>query len=773
MLPEESGEFLCPVTGRKWETRPEWVVSGPRSTFRFYVLDRAIVMCRTFGSTGRDEVEWYCEAVRRILEEFHVPGRPMVMMEDYSQLHETDSGGRHAYTAFHMGHQHVWKGLLFFGMNPFLKLLLRLSKRMLPVRIPVDAYGGYAQALGQAFQLLGWDIEPVSAPVPSDVSRWSTPRIAVVFRPMDARRVLRVEVKGTLRTADVPAMFHAYEAFLASQSPPPRQWYRYIDYSGLVGWDSLALLKVLRELARIDKLFPPRIRFVAGVPRDLRAVAAIGWMSWRGRLESVDGARGLDARVTWYEAQRLLPPAKGGMVSRLRDRLFRRESLAARELMEFIGELQWDVAGTGRNPYPDDHPLHQIAASLLVVKSDFDALLLERDRRERELEAARERAEEVNRLQARFLANVSHEIRTPLNAVLGMGELLGDTPLEPRQQDLLRTLRQSAQGLLGVINDILDLSRMEAGEFRLSQEPFDLASVLGEVGSMIGYLASTRGLDFAVSRSPSLPRGILGDPVRLRQILINLAGNAVKFTEEGCVTVRATIDPDLSSHDRSCLVLEVEDSGPGIPPDKIDELFRPFKQLDGSFTRRHGGTGLGLAIARNLAERMGGSITVHPAPVRGTIFRFQAMFAHAAVVAPSEGGGDAHARLEGRILLAEDNRVNQKVALGLLSKLGVDAVAVDNGQRALDLLASGGSEFRCVLMDIQMPVMDGLEAVRRIRAGEAGEAARKLPIFALTAHAMDGDREAFLNAGMDGYLSKPIRLADLRAALESVLLESG
>lgn len=772
MLPEESGEFLCPVTGRRWETRPEWVVSGPRSTFRFYVLDRTIVMCRTFGSTGLEEVESYCRAVERIIGEFHVEGKPMVLLEDYSQLHETDSLGRHAYTDYHMRLQHVWKGILFFGMNPFLKLLLRLSKRLLPVRIPVDAWGGYAQALGEAFRLLGWDIEPVVAPSVANQASWSSARFSALFHPMDERYLVRIEVRGFLSLSDVPPLFKAYEAFLASQSPPPRRWFRHIDYSGLVGWQKMALLKTLRELHRIDALFPPRARFATGVPRELLAQLVVTWLRWTGHVHVMASSALVMEKIEFFQSQKLPEPPQRTWRARWAGGFFRKDAVAAGELMEFIGELQWDVAGSGRNPYSPEHPLHQVAASLLVVKSDFDALLLERDRRERELDAARERAEEVNRLQARFLANVSHEIRTPLNAVLGMGELLGDTTLDPRQQDLLRTLRQSAQGLLGVINDILDLSRMEAGEFRLSEQPFDLSSVLDEVGAMIGYLASTRGLDFRLTRARGLPRGLSGDPMRLRQILINLAGNAVKFTEEGVVQVRAEHKPGVGPN-ASILVLEVEDSGPGIPPEKIDELFRPFKQLDGSFTRRHGGTGLGLAIARNLAERMGGSITVHPAPVRGTIFRFEAVFPLATLPVVSDTSQDAHTRLEGCVLLAEDNRVNQKVALGLLAKLGLEAVAVDNGQKALDMLLTDPTRFRCVLMDIQMPVMDGLEAVRRIRLGEAGEEARKMPIFALTAHAMDGDRESFLSAGMDGYLSKPIRLADLRGVLESVLVESG
>ncbi len=773
MGPADSSVFVCPVTGRRWESRPEWVVTGKRSTFRFHVLDRTIVLCRTFGATGREEVEAYCRQLAAILDEYHRPGHRMVLMEDYGQLHDTDAGARQTYIEFHMRHQHVWSGILFYGMNPFLKLLMRLSKRMLPLQMLVDVYGGYGQALGQAFKLLEWDVEPVVLPDAGQGTTWSSPHIVVTFQPLDAQRILRIRVQGTLRADEAMAIFRAYEAWLVAQSPPPGRWYRYIDYAGLVGWDLRGLLIVLRELKRLDALFPLRVRFVCGIPRDLRAWLAIRWLAATTMLEEVAGEQDLQTRVHWYEELGSHPFYRRGIMAWIRDRLFLREARIARDLMGFIGELQWDVAGSGRNPYAEDHPLHQVAASLLVVKTDFDALFLERDRREHELEQARQRAEEVNRLQARFLANVSHEIRTPLNAVLGMGELLGDTHLDLQQQDLLRTLRQSAQGLLAVINDILDLSRMEAGEFRLGQEAFDLGSLLGEVGSMIGYLATTKGLDFELQRASDLPRGATGDPVRLRQILINLAGNAVKFTDAGRVVVRARWD-NGSSPDKFRLLLEVEDSGPGIPSDKVEDLFRPFKQLDGSFTRRHGGTGLGLAIARNLAERMGGGIAVDPAPVKGTVFRFSAELGRSV---PPPQGETSHegvqARLSGRVLLAEDNRVNQKVALGLLAKLGVDAVAVDNGLRALEILSKQPGEFRCVLMDIQMPVMDGLEAVRRIRAGEAGEAARKMPIFALTAHAMDGDRETFLAAGMDGYLSKPIRLANLRQTLETILLESG
>lgn len=767
MAIEESLDFVCPVTGRRWESRPEWVIVGPRSTYRFYVLDRRIVLCRAFGSTGREEVGWYCAAVEKIIQEYHVPGSPMVLMEDYTQLHSSDNGARQLYTSFHLRRQDIWKGVLFFGMNPFMKLLLRLSKRLYPMRMAVETFGSYAQALDRACNLLDLPLRAANVGTHRGESAWTSPSATVVFHPLDADNILRVVARGRIVAREIPDLFRAYETFLASQSPPPWQWYRLIDYTGVVDWELMALILTIRHFRRIDLLFPPRRRYVMHVPSGPISFLAINWLRWTRSLAVVQEPREIVAREAWMQEGMGDGGSRIGIVGRIRQFLGRSRSRTARDLQSFISELQWDVVGVPRNPYASTDPMHQVAASLLVVKSDFDALLVERDRRESDLDAARRRAEEVNRLQARFLANVSHEIRTPLNAVLGMGELLSDTPLDSRQEDLLRMMRQSAQGLLAVINDILDLSRMEAGEFRLVEEPFDLDAVLDEVESMIGALAAKKGLEFRMDRAGDRPEGLRGDAVRLRQILVNLGGNAVKFTEHGLVTilVKGTKVPESG---RCHLVFEVEDSGPGIPPDKVEELFRPFKQLDGSFTRRHGGTGLGLAIARNLAERMGGGISVRPAAERGAVFLFEAQFDRAERPAHSEAG-EPGAALSGRVLLAEDNLVNQKVALGLLAKLGLEAVAVDDGRAVLDILARRPDDFRCILMDIQMPFMDGMEAARRIRRGEAGDAVRRIPIYALTAHAMDGDRETFLQSGMDGYLSKPIRLAHLRTALEDVL----
>ena len=306
------------------------------------------------------------------------------------------------------------------------------------------------------------------------------------------------------------------------------------------------------------------MRFILGVPDGIGAFLGSLWATWTSRTVVLQSKEELQRHLAWIQEEDQRVRAGCGVCERVRTLFARGRARIARDLMTFISELQWDAVGVPRNPYAATDPMHQVAASLLVVKTDFDALILERDRRERELDRARRKAEEVNRLQARFLANVSHEIRTPLNAVIGMGDLLTDTDLDARQHDLLRTLRQSAQGLLAVINDILDLSRMEAGEFHLVDEPFRLASVLGEVGSMIGYLASTKGIGFRMERVPELPAGLRGDSLRLRQILVNLAGNAVKFTEDGEVVVRVERG-GCEDPSRCRIAIEVEDSGPGIP----------------------------------------------------------------------------------------------------------------------------------------------------------------------------------------------------------------
>jgi signal transduction histidine kinase/ActR/RegA family two-component response regulator len=420
----------------------------------------------------------------------------------------------------------------------------------------------------------------------------------------------------------------------------------------------------------------------------------------------------------------------------------------AAERLERGEEVQ--VAVTGRDEIASlGHTFNRMADGIL--------------KREAALELAREAAEAANRAKSEFLANMSHEIRTPLNGVLGMAQVMALSALDEVQTERLGVIRQSGEALLEILNSILDLSKIEAGQMKVEQSDFDLAATVSAACDPLGALATQKGVAFEVSMDREAAGRRRGDALRLRQVMANLVGNAVKFTEAGRICVRVRPQGDA-------VAFEVADTGVGIPQERQADIFEKFAQVDNSSTRRFGGTGLGLAICRELVMLMGGELSVESRLGEGSTFRFTLPLRRAdAAPEPAEPraiGGLGHGAAV-RVLVADDNATNRQIVAALLEPFALDLTLVKDGGEAVE--ACEHAAFDLVLMDIQMPRMSGVEATRQIRAREAREGRGRTPILALSANVMTHQIAEYRAAGVDGVVPKPIQAEQLFDALRETL----
>jgi signal transduction histidine kinase/ActR/RegA family two-component response regulator len=794
----------CPVTGLVVTTRPEWtdVRIGPNTTVTWRLIGDSILDNVTVGERMIETQAPLMAFRDRLVGELFPPGHKYVETYDLSGVVGIPpSEVRRQHSLFHISNSYRdCSGVYVYGSNLFLRSVYRTSLAVAGGGLwyPFKVVKGYAEAVRAGVDNLRSHVVARVGTRIEDDNFWTRPgwtiptsdglgevRISVGFR-----RVILMEMIGILNDTEcAPKAIEVMDGLFRDGFIAGPWHVKITDYSKLASSSMATRMRYAQELKSHYQRLPVPVNksYVVGASTWVKvAIRFAGNIITPPKgLEFVSSRRECFDRVAQLLSRTEI--GTGGVADSEPEEFVVLRPEVSR-LTAMLGSLAWgQTDADGIEGFPDGHPLCEVGEAIRLVKGDYHNVL----EKHREAERA---ALLASRSKSEFLANMSHEIRTPLNGVIGMLQLLGQEPLDETSSRYASIALGSAQSLLGIVNDILDFSKIEAGRLEREEVIFDLRGCLQEFAILMEHQAKDRGLVLNVKADDDIPSLMVGDVTRIRQVMSNLVGNAIKFTPHGEIKVKIGL---LESGKESVkLRFSVSDTGIGIASDKLETIFESFSQADTSTTRKYGGTGLGLAISRKLVALLGGVLMVRSSMGEGSEFWFDLELGlvgantagkdlERATCGVSDGtagcvptrsdpssvpdppssiAGEEPARKTLRVLVVEDNAVNAKVASGFLKRLECDADLAENGKVALEKLAIGG--FDMVLMDCQMPVMDGFEAVRRIRAGEARATNRSIPVVALTAAARESDRDQALLAGMDDFLSKPFTMSALREVVE-------